>query len=48
MDTDERLAKLEQRVEEIEKLIQLGREKLDTWAKTPAARKLAGMVGLKL
>jgi len=48
MDTDERLAKLEQRIEAIETVITEAREKLTAWAQTPAARKLAKMFGVIL
>lgn len=47
-DTDERLARLEQRVEAIEAVIGDVRAKVTAWAATPAARKLARMFGVTM
>jgi hypothetical protein len=46
--TDERLARLEQRVEAVETLIEDVRAKISTWAESPAARKLAKMFGVSV
>lgn len=48
MDTDERLAKLEQRVEAVENVINDVRAKVTAWAATPAARKLVKLFGVTL
>lgn len=47
-DTDERLARLEQRVEAIERVISDTRDKIAAFAATPAARKVARMFGVTL
>jgi hypothetical protein len=47
-DTEERLAKLEERLETVERVLADARDKFDAFANSPAAKKLAGMFGVKL
>lgn len=48
MDTDERLARLEQRIEAIEAVISDVRAKVTAWAATPGARKLIKLFGVTM
>jgi hypothetical protein len=46
VDTDERLAKLEQRLDAIESLVADVRTKITAWTATPGARKLIKLFGV--
>jgi hypothetical protein len=48
VDTDERLARLEQRIEAVETVINDTRNKVIAWSATPAARKLVKLFGVSV
>jgi hypothetical protein len=48
MTTEERLSKLETRVQIVEELVQTAQAKLEAFAASPAAKKIASMFGVQL